>query len=188
MIVGSFVWSNRDAALFQRRFRGVCPVTSRNRLHWSTCIHSQPTNSSWELEGGNSLCKTSHVILQFLIMLTMYVVVAGWAQKSNIRHFQNRRSSASLKTRGWAYLAAFHQPPEMFLDDSMSSTASDVYLYGVLLWEIFNEDLKPPAVYAKCCRKEEIRWRQLKRGKDQSAWRWVVESDAKLLGWSDSKA
>ena len=57
----------------------------------------------------------------------------------------------------WLGCPAFHQAPEAILDENAGNPAIDVYSFGILLWEIFSESLQPPACYADCTNKEDMK-------------------------------
>ena len=62
----------------------------------------------------------------------------------------------SLFDDSWLKCPAFHQAPEVFRNESAIDVSSNVYSFGILLWEIFNESLQPPACYAECHTKDEM--------------------------------
>jgi serine/threonine protein kinase len=82
---------------------------------------------------------------------------------------QNRAKLDAMKLRpsgkdSWLGCSAYHQAPEVILDKNARNPATDVYSFGVLLWEIFNESLQPPACYSDCTTKEDIKKRVCEEG------------------------
>jgi RNA binding exosome subunit len=74
----------------------------------------------------------------------------------------NRAKLDVMKVRprdkdSWLGCPAFHQAPEVILDEHEANSDSDIYSFGVLLWEIFNESQEPPACYADCKNKEDMK-------------------------------
>ena len=57
----------------------------------------------------------------------------------------------------WLGCPAFLQAPEVYLDENTRNRATDVYSFGILLWEIFSETTQPPEVYADCTNKEDMK-------------------------------
>lgn len=65
--------------------------------------------------------------------------------------------SSSFFEDSWLGCPAFHQSPEMFVNENASSSGTDIYSFGMLLWELFNESMQPPACYADSSSKEDMK-------------------------------
>ena len=75
---------------------------------------------------------------------------------------QNRAKLDVMKLQlqgedSWLGGPAFHQAPELHLDENAKHISTDVYSVGILLWEIFSEGLQPPACYADCTNRDDIK-------------------------------
>ena len=75
------------------------------------------------------------------------------------RHNRAKLEVMKIRRRedSWLGCPAFHQAPEVHRDEKTRNVATDVYSFGILLWEIFSESLQPPACYADCTNNEDMK-------------------------------
>lgn len=58
----------------------------------------------------------------------------------------------------WLGGPSFHRAPELYLDENpTTSTSTDVYSFGMLLWEILDGSQRRPACYADCTNSEDMK-------------------------------